>query len=107
MQPSGKADTSEAYGDWAEYLNTFAAQDKSMKILKLNGRRCSELVASPQLNKPYNTLFLRDAEHALLYRGMILEPDIYVKGKAYMAGKPSRETARRTGLEEVKLEIRP
>jgi hypothetical protein len=52
VQPSGKADTSEAYGDWAEYLNAFAAREKSVKIVKLSGRRYSELVTSPQLNKP-------------------------------------------------------
>jgi hypothetical protein len=107
VQPSGKADTSEAYGDWAEYLNAFAAREKSVKIVKLTGRRYSELVTAPQLDKPYNTLFLRDVGHALLYRGMILEPDIYVKGKAYMVGKQSLEPAQRTGLEEVKLNIRP
>jgi hypothetical protein len=78
-----------------------------VKIVKLTGRRYSELVTAPQLDKPYNTLFLRDAGHALLYRGMILEPDIYVKGKAYMVGKQSLEPAQRTGLEEVKLNIRP
>jgi hypothetical protein len=107
VQPSGPAGTSEAYGDWAEYLNAFAARDKSVKIVKLSGRRYSELITSPQLDKPYNTLFLRDAGHALLYRGMILEPDIYNKGKEYMAGKPSPDPALRTGLEEVKLDIRP
>jgi hypothetical protein len=107
VQPSGRSDDSEAYGDWAEYLNAFAAREKSVKIVKLSGRRYSELVAAPQLNKRYNTLFLRDAGHALLYRGMILEPDIYVKGKAYMAGKLGPEPAPGTGLEEVKLEMRP
>jgi hypothetical protein len=107
VRPSGKAEASEAYGDWAEYLNAFAAREKSVEIVKLSGRRYSQLVTSPQLSKPYNTLFLRDAGHALLYRGMILEPDIYVKGRAYMAGEPGPEPAQRTGLEEVRLEIRP
>jgi hypothetical protein len=107
VQPSGPAATGEAYGDWAEYLNAFAAREKSVKVVKLSDRRYSELVTSPQLDKPYNTLFLRDAGHALLYRGMILEPDIYNKGKAYMAGKPGPEPALRTGLAEVKLDIRP
>ncbi len=107
VQPSGKPEASEAYGDWAEYLNAFAAQEKSVKIVKLTGRRYSELVTSPQLSKPYNTLFLRDAGHGLLYRGMIREPEIYVRGKAYMTGKPGPDPAQRTGLEEVKLNIRP
>jgi hypothetical protein len=107
VQPSGKPGTSEAYADWAEYLNEFAAREKSVKILKLRQSRYSELVTSPKLTRPYNTIFLRDAGHALLYRGMILEPDVYRIGQAYMAAKSKPEAIQRYGLEEVKLQMRP
>jgi hypothetical protein len=107
VQPRARDESREAYADWAEYLNDFAAQDKSVRIIKLTPWRYSELVTAPKLSRPYNTLFLRDAGHALLYRGMILEPEIYRIGKAYMTAKPADQSVHREGLEEVKLEIRP
>ena len=101
-----KADSDEAYADWAEYLNDFAARERSVKIVKLSQHRYSELVIAPKLNRPYDTLFLRDKENALLYRGMILEPDVYRAGKAYMIAKSATESGSREGLEEVKVRLR-
>ena len=107
VQPSPKPGYDEAYADWAAYLNEFAAREKSVKIVMLSQRRYSELVTAPKLSRPYNTLFLRAAKNALLYRGMILEPDVYRIGMAYMTAKPGAEAVQREGLEEVKLEMRP
>ena len=92
VQPSNPDETSEAYGDWASYLNQF---------VKLSRARYSDIVTTPKLKAGYNTLFLGEAGNALLYRGRILEPDVYSIGEAYMAGK--REGLPRDGLEEVKL----
>lgn len=96
----------EAYADWAEYLNDFAIREKSVRIVKLTPRRYSELVGAPKLSGSYNTLFLRDAENALLYRGMILEPEVYAIGKDYMTSKSWAQSTRSAGLEKVTLEIR-
>jgi hypothetical protein len=108
VQASLKAGSSEAYADWASYLKQFAARSgPSVHIVKLSPKRYSELVTSPKLKDSYNTLFLRDAANALLYRGMILEPDVYRIGATYMTGQPGTPPPSRDGLEEVKLQVRP
>lgn len=107
VQPSRKVSSGEAYADWAEYLNDFASREKSVKIVKITQQRYAELVTAPKLGRLYSTLFVRDAHNALLYRGMILEPDVYTTGKAYMTARSGAAPVRRDGLEEVKLEMRP
>ena len=107
IRPSDKPDTSEAYADWAGYLNDFAAKEKSLKIVKLTVSRYAELVKYPKLTGPYATLFVRDAADAWLYRDMILEPGIYVVGKTYLTSKSSQGPPADSGLTAVKLDLRP
>ena len=107
VQGAAQAESSEAYGDWASYLNQFAGRaGSSVNIVKLSLQRYSELVSKPKLKGAYNTLFLRDGSRGLLYRGMILEPDVYRIGQAYMTGKPGDPPVAREGLEEVAMQVR-
>src|SRR3954465_12454821 len=74
-------DTSEAYADWAEYLNAFRTQaDSRVKIVKVTALQYPEFITGPKLKDQYATLFVRDAGHVLLYDGMILEPQVYRLG---------------------------
>jgi hypothetical protein len=107
VEPRANPDSSEAYADWAGYLNDFAASEKRLRIIKLTARRYSQMVTAPKLSRPYDTLFVRDADHALLYRGMILEPQIYSIGAAYMKAKSDSASVFPAGLEEVQLKSRP
>jgi hypothetical protein len=70
--------TDEAYGDWADALNNFGANaDPRLKIIKLTARAYRLAISGPRISGQFAMLFTRGLEHALLYRGMILEPQVY------------------------------
>lgn len=76
---------SEAYADWAGYLQDFADErPPGLRLLRITParlRRCR-----PGWHGSHATLFVRAGGRALLYRGMILEPDRYREGSAWIGG---------------------
>jgi len=101
------ADTDEAYADWAEYLNAFRSQTApAVKIVKVTALQYPELIVEPKLKDQYITLFIRDAEHVLLYDGMILEPQVYRLGLAYLQGHPDKKADSVSGLKQVAIRRR-
>jgi hypothetical protein len=105
--PQKGDDSDETYGDWAAYLNRFARRAGSaVSIVKVTPERYAALVAEPKLTSGYATLFLRGTSHALLYRGMILEPQVYEQGRKYSSLGPDDKWVASDGLQEVTLALR-
>lgn len=101
------ADTNEAYADWAEYLNAFRVQtDPRIKIVKVTALQYPELIVEPKPKDKYATLFVRDAEHVLLYDGMILEPQVYQLGLAYLKDHSDGKASSSNGLRKVSIRRR-
>jgi hypothetical protein len=101
------ADDNETYADWAEYLNAFRAQtDSRIKIVKVTALQYPELIIEPKPKDKYATLFVRDSEHGLLYDGMILEPQVYQLGLAYLQDHPDGKANLANGLKDVSVRRR-
>jgi hypothetical protein len=99
--------TDETYGDWADALNTFAARkDPGIKIVKQTPRSYRLAVASPRIAEQFATLFIRDLNHALLYRGMILEPQVYRLGEDYLFKRPDPSPEKAYGLISTTIRLR-
>lgn len=100
-------DADEAYGDWAEYLNSFSSHaDRRVKIIKLTPRQYTETMADPKLKGGFATLFIRDRAHVLLYNGKILEPQIYELGQSYMLQSSDLKLFAPWGLQEITVRLR-
>ena len=99
--------TDEAYGDWADALNNFAAHaDPGVKIIRLTARAYRSAIAAPRIPGHFATLFIRDLDHALLYRGMILEPQVYRLGLDYVLQQTEPSTAKAYGLAPTTVRLR-
>lgn len=97
----------EAYADWAEYLNQFSSRERNrVVIVRLTPHRYGQLVTTPQLTGAYNTLFLRDSTHAMLYRGMIVEPQVYSIGTSFATGKAGAQVGKWDGLDNATVQLR-
>ena len=99
--------TDEAYGDWADALNTIAAhKGPGITIVKQTPRSYRLSVASPRIFGQFGTLFIRDLNHVLLHRGMILEPQVYRMGENYMLQRADQSQAKAYGLTSTTIRLR-
>jgi len=99
--------TDEAYGDWADALNNFAAHaDPRVKIIKVTAPAYRLAIADPTISGPFATLFVRDLDHALLYRGMILEPQVYHLGQGFILEQVEPSPAAAYGLMPTTIRLR-
>jgi hypothetical protein len=99
--------TDEAYGDWADALNNFAAgADPRVKIIKLTATAYRLSIADPQIPGQFATLFVRDLDHSLLYRGIILEPQVYHLGEGYILDQTEPPPAAAYGLTPTTIRVR-
>jgi hypothetical protein len=82
---AGEESDSEAYGDWADYLHEFSSSVPSdTKIVKLTSAKYRQAVEEPKIRRDFATVFLKDATHALLYDGMVVEPKVYKLGLGWL-----------------------
>jgi hypothetical protein len=99
--------TDEAYGDWADALNNFAAHaDPRLKIVKLTAHAYRLAIAAPRIPGQFATLFVRDRDHALLYQGMILEREVYHLGQDYILEQTEPPQATAYGLTPTTIRLR-
>ncbi len=97
----------EAYGDWAEYLNRFSARaDPAIRIIKTTAAEYRNILAAPPLTSDFATLFIRDPKHALQYDGMILEPQVYLRGQAYVLRRADFTPRTGYGLRQTAVQLR-
>lgn len=98
---AGEEDESETYGDWADNLNGFASSlPADTKIVKLTAAQYKQDLEEPKIRRAYATVFLRDATHALLYDGMIVEAMAYKVGLAWLHQQPDEKAMSAYGLQE-------
>jgi len=109
VAPSKSAgeDESEAYGDWADSLNGFTSSlPADTKIVKLTAAQYKQQVEEPQIRRVYATVFLRDAAHALLYDGMIVEAKAYNVGLEWLHEHPDEKAMAAYGLHEKSAKLK-
>jgi hypothetical protein len=105
--PAPARPTDEAYGDWADALNDFAAHaDPGVKIIKATARTYHLAIAALRISGQFGTLFVRDLNHALLYRGMILEPQVYRLSQDYVLQQAEPSSAKTYGLTSTTVGLR-
>ena len=97
--------TDETYGDWADALNNFHSSAQ-VKVITLTSREYRIAIAGPRLSGQFATLFIRDLDHALLYRGMILEPQVYQLGQSYMLEQSEPSPSSAYGLRPTTIRLR-
>jgi hypothetical protein len=82
------APRSEAYADWAFYRDDFLRRrPEDLCVLRMAAAAYRRRFAEPVLSDRFATIFVRDPDHALVYPGLILEPDIYRLGVAFLRGQ--------------------
>ena len=105
--PAPAKPTDEAYGDWADALNDFAAHvDPSVRIISVTARAYHLAIATPRISGQFGTLFVRDLNHALLHRGMIVEPQVYRLGQDFILQQTEQPSAKTYGLTSTTVRLR-
>jgi hypothetical protein len=94
-------DESEAYGDWADYLNAFSSSvPADTKIIKLTPAKYSQTVEEPKIRRNFATVFMKDSTHSLLYDGMIVEPKVYKVALGWLHENADSKDLAAQGLQE-------
>jgi hypothetical protein len=82
--PTGDSE-SEAYADWAAYLNDFAAAHDDFAVLAMDRAEASQVLAQPPaLENGYATIFVRPGDGAILYDGPVLEEIVYDAAASFL-----------------------
>jgi hypothetical protein len=82
--PAGDSE-SEAYADWAAYLNDFAAAHGGFAVVAMDAAEAAQVLAAPlALDNGYATIFARSADSAILYDGPVLEEIVYDAAAQYL-----------------------
>lgn len=88
VQPSPSELESEAYGDWANYLNEFVgSKPPGLLIVRMSPARWRSVANAPRLKDVYATVFLRRGGRALIHQGKVLEVQVYHAGADWMRGR--------------------
>jgi len=96
------AQEDEAYGDWADRLNTFSVRATAdIKIIRVTRAQYGQIVVEPKIKGDFATLFMLDPKRALLYDGMILENEVYQCAVAYLNHAPNDKSLANYGLRKV------
>ena len=96
---------SEAYADWAAYLNEFAADHRGkFEILRVRPRDLKRLFANgTPIRQRFATIFFRDQKNAVYYDGMIHERSVYQAAATFLSGQ---DTGPDTGLKPFRFRLR-
>ena len=97
----------EAYADWVAYRDGFLHKaPHSLQVLQLSPAEYRAELNQPRLQHDFATLFIRNGVSALVYQGMILEPQVYQFGMQYLQGGQVSHDAASYGLKEQRLHCR-
>lgn len=93
--PTAADRASEAYADFAGYLNDFAAaQRATLQFVTIKPAALKAIFAArAPIRQPFATVFIRNARSAVYYDGMIHDPIVYQAAAAYLAGRDSPDAA--------------
>jgi hypothetical protein len=98
---------SEAYGDYAEYLNAFsAAHRERFAFIKVKAAELKSLFAqSTPVRGPFATVLIRGADGAVYYDGKIQDPPTYQIAADFLTGGPEAATAS-AGFKPFRFKLR-
>jgi hypothetical protein len=99
----------ETYGDWKNYFDDFGERyGRDFKIILVSSRaHFSQIVEEPKIKTDWATLFILDAEHGLLYDDILLDPEEYKIGVAYLRQEPgSKSMAADKFFQPVRIRLR-
>jgi hypothetical protein len=97
---------SEAYADWATYLNDFAAERRgTFRFVRVTPKDLKAIFARNPVTRPFATIFIKDPRSAIYYDGMIHEPAVYRAAVAFLSGADSPEAAA-LGLKPFRFRLR-
>ena len=101
----GRTRASEAYADWAHYLDAFVKTQPALCVASLTPAAYRAHVAAPRLKGSFATVFVR-GEAALAHDGMALGPESYEAGRRFLSDgtAASAETA---GMKAAPFRLRP
>ena len=91
---------SEAYGDWQSHLQSFIARRRGgLPVHQVTPARARMLLPTWPREVRNATLFAHPQGRGLLHRGLVLEPQVYLIGKAFAEGGLLAPEAASFGLE--------
>jgi hypothetical protein len=99
---------SEAYADWAGYLNDFYQQHRGdIGFLKIKPAKIKAIFAeSTPIKSRFAVIFFRNYNDAIFYDGMIHDQIIYPSAAAYLQGKRSLDSVAALGLTPYRFRFR-
>jgi hypothetical protein len=99
-QSSPRLLASEAYGDWHSYYQQFSRRAQAQQLAVHTVEPAAGRAQLPALPRDTvnATLFVDASGRALLHRGLVLEPQVYVLGRAFIAGQALNDEMRAYGL---------
>lgn len=105
--PTPADQRSEAYADWAGYLNDFAEDHQGdFEFLKVKPTALKAIFAEhTPIKSPFATIFFRDAQSAIYYDGMIHDRNAYRAVAAFLAGRAVEERPR-SALKPFRFRLR-
>jgi hypothetical protein len=105
--PSAADLKSEAYADYAEYLNAFsAANQERFAFIKVKAAELKTLFAqSTPVRGPFATVLIRTANSAVYYDGKIQDPPTFKIAADFLTGGPDAATAS-AGFKPFRFKLR-
>ena len=98
---------SEAYADWAGYLNDFAADHRSeFTFVKVKPRGLRRLFAeSTPIKEPFAAVFIRSANSAVYHDGMIVDRILYRRAADFLGGMEGAGADASSGLKPFRFRL--
>lgn len=95
---------SEAYADWHAYFTQFRDRIQGRyKVHTLSPARGKTLLRHLGKTLVNATLFVNTSGHALVHKGLVLEPQVYVLGTAFIETGALTPEAASYGLVEIEV----
>lgn len=95
---------SEAYADWQAYLQPFVREGRgALPVFTLKPRQARQQLKALSRRQGNGTLFVNAQGQALLHDGLVLEPQVYLIGRAFAEGGAATPEAASYGLKPLAL----
>jgi hypothetical protein len=106
--PTASERDSEAYADWAGYLNDFADDYRgAFQFLRVPPQQVGALFASAgAIKQPYAVVFFKNESDALYYDGMIHDRIVYRAAASFLMGVEKPDDPGRKLLKPFQFKLR-
>lgn len=99
---------SEAYADWAGYLNDFAEEHRrDFQFVKIKPAELKAIFAEhTPIKEPFATVFFRNAQTAVSYDGMIHDRRTYGAAASFLSGTETAQPGLSPALKPFRFRLR-